>query len=74
MRRLLDAPCPAPNAKPDAIPLWKRDRAILELMYASGLRASEVGRVGLSDLMEKIGVEDRAVIETVRGAGYRFNG
>jgi len=56
MRRLLSAPCPAPNAKPDAIPLWKRDRAILELMYASGLRASEVGHIGLSDLMEKIGV------------------
>ncbi|MFK7882585.1 MAG: tyrosine recombinase [Phycisphaerales bacterium] len=56
MRRLLDAPTLAPNAKPDAIPLWKRDRAILELMYASGLRASEVGNIGLSDLMEKIGV------------------
>ena len=56
MRRLLNAPAPAPGAKPDAIPLWKRDRAILELMYASGLRASEVGHVGLSDLMDKIGV------------------
>lgn len=56
VKRLLNAPAPMPNAKPDGIPLWKRDRAILELMYASGLRASEVGHVGLSDLMDKIGV------------------
>lgn len=56
MRRLLAAPAPTPGAKPDAIPLWQRDRAILELMYASGLRASEVGNIQLSDLMEKIGV------------------
>ncbi len=56
MRRLLNAPGPAPGAKPDTIPLWKRDRAILELMYASGLRASEVGRIGLADLMEKTGI------------------
>ncbi|MEM9372353.1 MAG: tyrosine recombinase [Planctomycetota bacterium] len=56
MRRLLDAPAPPANARADAIPLWKRDRAILELMYASGLRASEVGQVGLSDLMDKAGI------------------
>jgi integrase/recombinase XerD len=56
MRRLLAAPSPAPNAKADAIPLWVRDRAILELMYASGLRASEVGAISISDIMEKIGV------------------
>ncbi len=58
MRRLLAAPAPpaptAPeNARPDAVPLWLRDRAILELMYASGLRASEVGAISLSDIMEK---------------------
>lgn len=53
MRRLLAAPAPPPNAKPDAVPLWVRDKAILELMYASGLRASEVGAVGLSDVMER---------------------
>jgi integrase/recombinase XerD len=56
VRRLLAAPAPAPNARPDAVPLWLRDRAILELMYASGLRASEVGTVALSDVMEKHGV------------------
>ncbi len=36
-------------ANPDAAPVWIRDRAVLELMYASGLRASEVGAVGLAD-------------------------
>ncbi len=36
--------------------LWKRDRAMLELMYASGLRASEVGALGLSDVMHDIRV------------------
>ncbi len=32
-----------------ALPLWLRDRAILELMYACGLRASEVGALRLAD-------------------------
>lgn len=56
MRRLLAAPAPAPDADPKAIPLWLRDRAILELMYASGLRASEVGAISLSDLLERHGI------------------
>lgn len=50
MRALVEAPMPTPGAKPGTIPLWMRDRAILELMYASGLRASEVGRVALSEV------------------------
>ena len=33
-----------------------RDRAMLELMYASGLRASEVCTVGLRDVVESLGV------------------
>ena len=37
-------------------PLWLRDRALLELMYASGLRASEIGAVGVEDLHETLGV------------------
>ena len=53
MRRLLAAPAAPENAKPDTVPLWLRDRAILELMYASGLRASEVGQISLSDILEK---------------------
>src|SRR5690606_35204125 len=39
-----------------APPLWLRDRAMLELMYASGLRASEVGDLGVADLHETLGV------------------
>jgi integrase/recombinase XerD len=37
-------------------PLWMRDRAMLELMYASGLRASEVGAVALTDLDQRVGI------------------
>lgn len=50
MRALIEAPAPTPGAKPGSPPLWIRDRAILELMYASGLRASEVGRVAVSEV------------------------
>lgn len=55
IKKLLNAPQPPakPNGQP---PLYLRDRAILELMYASGLRASEVGNITLSDLKERIGV------------------
>ena len=42
MRKLVEAP------NSDHGELWIRDRAILELMYASGLRASEVGSVRLN--------------------------
>jgi integrase/recombinase XerD len=55
VRKLLEAPQP-PEKASEAAPLWMRDRAILELMYASGLRASEVGNIGLIDVMEKLGV------------------
>ncbi len=56
VRRLLEAPTEPENPPKGTPPLWLRDRAILELMYASGLRASEVGQIGLIDIMEKIGV------------------
>ncbi len=49
MRRLVEAA--NEDARPaSALPLWLRDRAMLELMYASGLRAGEVGSIGLRDL------------------------
>jgi integrase/recombinase XerC len=43
MARLLDAPDPDD-------PLGRRDRAILELLYASGLRLSEVEALDLEDV------------------------
>ncbi len=55
MKKLLVAPRPPENAT-NQPPLYLRDRAILELMYASGLRASEVGKINLADLQEPLGV------------------
>ena len=55
VRSLLAAPSPELDA-PDGPPLWLRDRAMLELMYASGLRASEVGALGLTEVIETLGV------------------
>jgi integrase/recombinase XerD len=44
-------------AAPDATaPAGLRDRAMLELLYASGLRASELCEVQLSDFSEELGV------------------
>ena len=50
MRTLLEA------ASPDSGRLWMRDRAMLELMYAAGLRASEVGAVRFHEYKETLGV------------------
>ena len=47
--RLLDAPDPA---KPNGL----RDRAMIQLLYASGLRVSELCEVQSSDFMEDVGV------------------
>lgn len=49
MEKLLAAP------DPDH-PLYARDVALLELMYATGCRASEVGGIRLSDLHAELGV------------------
>lgn len=59
LKALLAAPKPADPQAPSqsaALPLWLRDRAMLELMYASGLRASEVGAVSINDLHDTLGV------------------
>jgi len=56
MRALVEAPAPPETPRAGAAPLWIRDRAILELMYASGLRASEVGAVGAGDVLEREGI------------------
>ena len=53
IKALLAAPRPSES---DPRALWMRDRAILELMYASGLRASEVGALGLNDRLGDLGV------------------
>ena len=55
MRRLVEAPCETNADGKDTLRLWVRDRAMLELMYSSGLRASEVGAVGLTDVLDTLG-------------------
>lgn len=50
IRKLLAAPAS------EGEPLHLRDRAMLELMYASGLRASEVGTIRVKDLHFTLGV------------------
>lgn len=53
MRALVTAPRPPDRADDSAAPLWLRDRAMLELMYASGLRAAEVLTLKLGDVLER---------------------
>lgn len=48
MRALVESP------GPDQGRLWVRDRAILELMYAAGLRASEVGAIRLDEFHQEL--------------------
>lgn len=50
MKTLLDAPSPEHGR------LWLRDKAMLELMYAAGLRASEVGALSITDYNATLGV------------------
>ena len=48
MRKLIEAPAPEHGR------LWVRDRAMLELMYAAGLRASEVTALRLDEFHETL--------------------
>lgn len=66
MKRLLEAA--KPGATGEDPPLWVRDRAVLELMYASGLRASEVGALQLQDVKQTLG----AVLITGKGSKQRL--
>ena len=50
MKRLLEAP----NEQQGE--LWLRDRALLELLYAAGLRASELAGIGERDIHPTLGV------------------
>jgi integrase/recombinase XerD len=47
---------------------WQRDKAMLELMYAAGLRASEVGSLRVSDYNTTLGV----VLVTGKGQKQRM--
>ena len=47
MKRMIEA------ANPKFGRLWKRDRALVELMYAGGMRASEVAGIKPDDFKEK---------------------
>jgi integrase/recombinase XerD len=50
MKKLVECPSPEHGQ------LWVRDRAMLELMYAAGLRASEVGTLKLNDYNREMGI------------------
>jgi len=69
VRALIEAPAPNGDASDERlIPYWLRDRALLELLYASGLRASEAAGVQLRDLHETLGV----VLVTGKGDKQRL--
>ncbi|TVQ31732.1 MAG: tyrosine recombinase [Phycisphaeraceae bacterium] len=56
IRTIIEAAAPLENGAAEQVPLWRRDRALLEIMYACGLRASEVGAIATNDLHESLGV------------------
>jgi integrase/recombinase XerD len=62
MKRLLAVP------SPDHGRLWLRDKALLELMYAAGLRASEVGALAINEYNPTLAV----LIVTGKGGKQRL--
>lgn len=53
IKSLIDGVQPEPG---DGPPLHLRDRALLELLYSSGLRATEAASVAVSDVLDGMGV------------------
>lgn len=62
MRDLLEAPTPETGR------LWLRDKAMLELMYAAGLRATEVAELKVRDYNTTLGV----LLVTGKGSKQRM--
>ncbi len=62
MKALVETP------SPESGPLWLRDRAMLELLYGGGLRASEVCTVKVNDFHETLG----ALAVTGKGGKQRI--
>lgn len=62
IRALLESP------SPDTGRLWLRDKAMLELMYAAGLRASEVGALRTNEYNATLGV----IMATGKGRKQRL--
>ncbi|MFG0256692.1 MAG: site-specific tyrosine recombinase XerD [Phycisphaerales bacterium JB043] len=56
VRALLASARPPEGGSEGAVPLWMRDKALLELLYASGLRASEAAGLRLEDIHETLRV------------------
>lgn len=52
VERLLEASGPAPESEGETDPIRIRDRAVLELLYATGARVSEVTNLELDDLVD----------------------
>lgn len=53
VKKLIEAP-PLPSDGENGPPMFLRDRALLELLYSSGLRATEVAHVRTSDFADDI--------------------
>ncbi len=55
IEQLLESAHPPEDHDPGILPLWLRDRALLELLYACGLRASEAATIPQSEVFFTLG-------------------
>ncbi|MBX3388926.1 MAG: tyrosine recombinase [Phycisphaeraceae bacterium] len=67
VRSLIESPRP-PKEVDGSPPLWLRDRAILEMLYSSGLRATEISTITLRSVDPAIG----GVLVTGKGNKQRL--